>query len=230
MEGSEQEEVTVNCQDGGAPKMGEISAKVGGPFEKGHCRFWVFVWKRAFFVWKKAIVKIYDLKKFHKHPKWEVCMNGGVWTRGCDSELSGWWISQSGREITQSGRSIWKRPLSILIFGLKRAYYNKKNIIVDFEVHLKKAILKKFQKLTKWKVLRGQRGLNERTWWWIVRTVDLQEWERNHQKWEVHLKKVIVDFDYSFKKRHTSFKKSHCRFCGPFEKAIVDLIFLKKSA
>ena len=146
----------VDRKDREPPKMGEKSAKVKGPFEKGHCRFRLFVW---------------------------------------------YW-----------------------------AYFNKKRIIVDFEVHMKKAILKKFQKLTKWKVLRGQRGLNERTWWWIVRTVDLQEWERNHQKWEVHLKKVIVDFDYSFKKRHTSFKKSHCRFCGPFEKAIVELIFLKKSA
>ena len=123
-----------------------------------------------------------------------------------------------------------KKAIVDFDFWFKKGILQSKNIIVDFEVHMKKAILKKFQKLTKWKVLRGQRGLNERTWWWIVRTVDLQEWERNHQKWEVHLKKVIVDFDYSFKKRHTSFKKSHCRFCGPFEKAIVDLIFLKKSA
>ena len=38
-EGSEQEDMTVNCQDGGAPKMGEISARVGGPFEKCPCRF-----------------------------------------------------------------------------------------------------------------------------------------------------------------------------------------------
>ena len=38
-EGYEQEDVTVNCQDGGSPKVGEKSPKVGGPFEKGHCRF-----------------------------------------------------------------------------------------------------------------------------------------------------------------------------------------------
>ena len=57
-EGYEQEDVTVNCQDGGSPKVGEKSPKVGspfekdhcGPFEKGNCRFVFLIQKRAYFV------------------------------------------------------------------------------------------------------------------------------------------------------------------------------------
>ena len=33
--------------------------------------------------------------------------------------------------------------------------------------------------------------------------------ETNHPKWEVSLKQVIADFDFSFKKGHTRFEKGH---------------------
>ena len=38
-EGFEREDMMVDRKDGGPPKVGEKSPKVGGPFEKGHCRF-----------------------------------------------------------------------------------------------------------------------------------------------------------------------------------------------
>ena len=59
----------VDRKDCGPPKVGEKSPKVSGPFEKGNCRFVFFIQKRAYFVRKKAIVKIDDLKKIEKPPK-----------------------------------------------------------------------------------------------------------------------------------------------------------------
>ena len=44
-EGSEREDMMVDCKVTGPPKVGEKSPKVRGPFEKGNCRFVLFVQK-----------------------------------------------------------------------------------------------------------------------------------------------------------------------------------------
>ena len=42
-------------KDAGPPKVGEKSPKVQGPFEKGNCRFVLFVQKRAYFNQKRPL-------------------------------------------------------------------------------------------------------------------------------------------------------------------------------
>ena len=47
-EGSERQIVTVDRKDGGPPKVGDKSPKVGGPFQIDHYRFRFFVRKREY--------------------------------------------------------------------------------------------------------------------------------------------------------------------------------------
>ena len=42
-EGSEREDEMVDRKHSGPPKVGDKSPKVGGPFDKGHCKFCLFV-------------------------------------------------------------------------------------------------------------------------------------------------------------------------------------------
>ena len=43
MEGSEREDMMVDHEDDGPPIVGEKSPKARGPFEKGNCRFVLFI-------------------------------------------------------------------------------------------------------------------------------------------------------------------------------------------
>ena len=40
-EGSKREDVKVDCKVSGPPKVGEKSPKVGDPFKKGQCKFFI---------------------------------------------------------------------------------------------------------------------------------------------------------------------------------------------